>query len=260
MSNKDLTDHISEDGLTADSTHLCDHHNDLSAESTLIGDPHSQAEAFAPQTLDFDCAVQAQANLISLFEGHPFSESQAVFEAAEHGLLTENGTSMGDVGGLLELHGIGVHRVENGSIQDLVGEISAGRGVIVGVNSSELWDPGFTTWLEDKFGFKGADHAITVSGVDMSDPNHPMVIVNDTGLSDGGGDMYPLDQFVDAWGNSGRFYVATDNPLPGHQPDDGSLYDLLNKDGVLDANPQLAYEAGRSVSGFTQNDWDHLLS
>jgi len=231
-----------------------------SHDELVIGDPQTQAETFEPQTLDFDCAVQAQANLISLFEGRHFSESEAVFEAAKDGWLTENGTSREDVGTLLELHDIGVHHVENGSVQDLIGEISAGRGVIVGVNSSELWDPGLLTWLEDKFGAKGADHAITVTGIDMTDPGHPMVIVNDTGTPDGAGAMYPLDQFVDAWGNSGRFYVATNDPLPGHQPSNESLYDFLNQDGRLDRDPALAYEVGHSVSDLNQTDWDRILT
>ena len=245
--------------FTADHSELCAD-NGSGSQDIVYGDPHTQAGTFEEQTLPFDCAVQAQANLISLFEGQHFSESEAVFEAAKEGWLTENGTSMEDVGRLLELHDIDVHHVENGSVQDLIGEISAGRGVIVGVNSAELWDPGLLTWLEDKFGAMGADHAITVTGIDMTDQNHPMVIVNDTGTPDGAGAMYPLEQFVDAWGDSGRSYVATNDAIPNHHPQGDSLYDFLNQDGRLDRDPALAYEVGHSVSDLTQADWDRILT
>lgn len=41
-----------------------------------------------------------------------------------------------------------------------------------------------------------------------------MVIINDSGHPDGAGAAYPLDQFMDAWENSGFYYTATDGSLP----------------------------------------------
>ena len=45
----------------------------------------------------------------------------------------------------------------------------------------------------------GANHAVEVIGIDYSDPEHPMVILNDSGPQNGCGEMVPLDQFLDAW-------------------------------------------------------------
>ena len=53
-----------------------------------------------------------------------------------------------------------------------------------------------------------------MTGFDVSDPDHPMVIVNDPGSPDGQGAAYPLDRFMDAWENSNFHMTATDNPLP----------------------------------------------
>jgi acyl-CoA synthetase (AMP-forming)/AMP-acid ligase II len=48
----------------------------------------------------------------------------------------------------------------------------------------------------------------------MSKPDHPMVLVNDSGDPDGADKSYPLDQFMEAWGGSGNMYIATDLAPP----------------------------------------------
>ena len=53
-----------------------------------------------------------------------------------------------------------------------------------------------------------------MTGFDVSDPDNPMVIVNDPGHPDGQGHAYPLDRFMDAWENSNFIMTATDDPLP----------------------------------------------
>jgi hypothetical protein len=227
--------------------------------SECIGVPSLQQETFEPQALDFDCAIQAQVNLANHFLSTPITESHGVFEAARMGILSENGTSMADCGKLLDFLGVPTHQTANASMGELITELSQGHGVIVGVNSRDLWEPGFRTWLEDQFG-KPADHAITVTGIDFSDPSHPMVIINDTGIPDGGGSVYPLDQFQAAWEGSNHFYVATNHPLPGFDHSQASLYHILNADGRLDASPEDAFKAGKAIHEMSQTDWDKYLA
>ena len=43
------------------------------------------------------------------------------------------------------------------------------------------------------------NHAVQVIGIDYSNPDEPMVILNDSGTPDGCGEMVPLDTFLDAW-------------------------------------------------------------
>lgn len=121
------------------------------------------------------------------------------------------GTSIDDLGNLMDLYDIPNHSVANASIADLARELEAGHGVIVGVNSGQLWDTGPLNDLInfickvlglDNSTYMPADHAITVTGIDMSDPSNPMVIINDSGVPNGQAMPYPLDKFMDAWENA----------------------------------------------------------
>ncbi|MDP3114401.1 MAG: hypothetical protein Q8M98_06450 [Candidatus Cloacimonadaceae bacterium] len=172
----------------------------------IVGTPNADQNHWQQQETDFTCAVQAQRGIIEQFTGEEVSESQLVYEATANGWLTENGMNPDDVGNLLELHGVPCHTNDGASIQDLMSELSEGRKVIVGVDSGELWhgEP-----LEDFF-HQSADHAIWVTGVDFTDPNNPQVIINDSGDPNGAGKQYALNDFMDAWQDSGFNYVATD--------------------------------------------------
>jgi len=116
-----------------------------------------------------------------------------------------------DVGRLLELHGVDCHSVTGATVEQLMAELAQGHKVVIGVDSGELWNNDFP--LEDFFG-QSADHAIWVTGIDLSDPDHPQVIINDSGDPSGSGKAYDLAHFVDAWQDSGFFYVATDSAPP----------------------------------------------
>ena len=67
---------------------------------------------------------------------------------------------------------------------------------IVAIDANEIWyGEG-----DDLFSpSSGANHAVEVIGIDYSDPDHPMVILNDSGSPNGKGEMVPLGDFMDAW-------------------------------------------------------------
>ncbi len=203
----------------------------------IIGTPNADTAHWQQQDTDFTCAVQAQRGIIEQFTGEPISESQLVYEATANGWLTDRGMSPDDVGNLLELHGIPCHANHDASVQDLLGELAEGRKVIVGVDSGELWngEP-----IEDFF-HRSADHAIWVTGVDFTDPNNPQVIINDSGDPNGAGKQYSLNDFMDAWEDSGFNYVATDFAPNGITTDWG--HQLTNfLDSHHDANDILNVE------------------
>jgi hypothetical protein len=180
------------------------HSGDMQVD--VIGDP-SAAPDWIGQTTDFTCAVVSQQMILQQF-GIDVSEAELVFDSVTNGWITDQGTSMEDAGALLEHYGIPTHVGYGGGIESLLNELAQGHKVIVGVDSGEMWgtDAPFSDW----FNPEGADHAIVISGIDVADPQNIKVIVNDPGSPDGAGRIYPLDEFMEAWNDSGQYYVATD--------------------------------------------------
>lgn len=106
---------------------------------------------------------------------------------------------------------------EGQGIDQMVTELSKGHKLIVGVDSTDLWQGDSVVFrgLHDLFTGGPADHAIVVQGLRQDDDGSWHVIVNDPGSPDGAGHEYPLDQFTDAWEGSNCHFVATDVPPHG---------------------------------------------
>jgi hypothetical protein len=182
--------------------------------SPTVGTPADDTKDWVHQTTDFTCAVVSQEMILHEF-GIDVSEATLVHEADSHGLLSDHGTNPEDLGKLLDIHGISNHMNPHGSVADLTNELAQGHKVIVGIFADELWqqDP-VQTGIREFLGLDGANHAIVLTGLDMSDPSHPQVIVNDPGDPHGAGKAYPLNQFLEAWHGSQNMYVATDSAPP----------------------------------------------
>lgn len=207
------------------------------------------------QDTPFTCAVVSQQMILREF-GMDVSESELVYNATANGWLTEGGTSIYDMGNLLEAHGVPTHTNFIGDLDSLVWELSHGHKVIAAVDSGELWGTDFP--FSDFFDPSGADHAIVVSGVNLSDPENPMVVINDPGHPDGAGREYPLHDFLDAWEDSGRSYVATDSAPPdlASHPILGANFDGENE---FYLNPGFWIQVITAVTaGFAV--WEHIES
>ena len=177
----------------------------------IVGTPDTDTHDWVHQTTPFTCDVVSQEMILHEY-GINASEAQLTYDAASHGWLTDGGTSPQDMAQLLQFHGVPTHTNYNGSIDALTSELAHGHKVIVAVDSSELWNTAspVSSW----FNSHTADHALVVTGLDMSDSSHPKVLVNDPGDPQGAGKSYPLDQFLEAWGGSGNMFVATDSAPP----------------------------------------------
>ena len=234
-------------------------------DSIVIGDPAKLD--WEPQHWADNCAVEAERVIINQF-GHNLTQEQAMSISAAHNWYHPGeGTSPADIGHMMTLHGIGNHHNADADISDLARELQQGHGVIVGVKSGELWENNslfddLKEFLCDTFGLdKGswnpADHAVVVTGIDMSDPSNPQVIINDSGHPNGQSATYPLDKFMGAWENSGFCYTATDAPLPNnegwdfHSIDWGKWGLALVSGGLayaVTADPVLAFDTAISTA------------
>jgi len=216
----------------------------------IFGDPDTDSQMFpGQQSFPDTCAIRCQEHILELFTGKDYDERELVREAYENGWYSPNyGTAPEDVGKILELHGIAVNQYHDANIFNLANELAQGHKVIIGVDSSELWE-GKTALNEmrDAAGISNPDHAVNVSGIDTTDPDNIKVIISDPGTGAAAA-TYPLGEFLDAWKDSDFFLVATQQPAPpwinemvnfdytrGHIPTVGSIaYDDLQ--GYVD-NP-----------------------
>lgn len=168
------------------------------------------------QTYPDTCAIKSQQLILNDF-GIPCSEDDLVRYSAEQGWYNGNGTSIEDVGNLLEHAGVQCTRQCDANVFNLVRELSQGHRVIVGVDSGELWGNRFTEWLKDFFLGSTPNHALLVTGIDTSDPNNVKVVVTDPGTGEAGKE-YPLDQFMDAWSDASCYLCSTNEPAPSSAP------------------------------------------
>ena len=137
------------------------------------------------------------------------TEDQLVQEAIDNGwYYPGSGTSVSDVGNLLELHGLDVERHIDASVNDITDSLAHGNSVIIGVDSGELWFPGLEEELEDYAFGPSADHALIASGVVVD----PLTGTQEILLTDPGtGDVacaYDADTFTDAWEDSENFMLS----------------------------------------------------
>lgn len=171
----------------------------------VIGDPASAMDDWHWQETGSSCAVASQEFVLEELTGYEFEEAELREMAEDNGWYDpEGGTPMEDVGNILEAYGLNVEKSVGNDLEDLESALANGGEVIVGVDSGEIW------YGEDDDLFlpgNDADHAVQVIGIDRSDPDNPMVILNDPGCSNGCGAMVPADLFMDAWEDSGCFMV-----------------------------------------------------
>lgn len=187
-------------------------------DNFVFGDPQDQSDFWELQNQPDNCAVASELSIMHQF-GINLTQDQANYISAENGWYHPGGgTTPDDVGNMMTMYNIPNHTRVNATAADLARELQQGHGVIVGVNNEDLYDYGplqnLFNAVKDDLGFSSANHAVVVTGIDASDPEHPMVVLNDPGHPDGQGATYPLDQFMDAWQNSDFYYTATDQAIP----------------------------------------------
>src|SRR5205823_184579 len=130
-------------------------------------------------------AIASQGFIIESMTGQHVSEDVLLHEAQQHGwYCPSGGTPMYHVGDLLEAHGIHVVHKEGASLADIANTLRQHQKVIVGVNGEDFWYHGTPNDPLSSFpGIPGqhADHSVEVIGINDTQPDRPLVVINDPG-------------------------------------------------------------------------------
>jgi peptidase C39-like protein len=184
---------------------------DSGRDMPLVGDPGTEMGFWHEQAAPDTCAVVSQEMVLESLTGQDFDESALAAEAEANGwYVPGGGTPTWHMDSLLEAHGVATETHFNTSLDDVAGALDRGDKVLVSLDSGEIWSRGGDPLLEDMVGDpipgQGADHAVEVTGI-VDTASGRMVVVNDPGHPEGRGEMVPIEQFQNAWADSGAFAV-----------------------------------------------------
>ena len=173
---------------------------DLNTDPEVVtGDPYGDMDYWEFQGSTGRCAIYAQKFAIEAVLGREIPIEELVSIAEENGWFNEaqgTGTVSLNMDKLLYYYGVKHEMSFDNDIEALEKALNNGQKVIVSVDSGQIW------YGDDNNIFSpetAADHAVEVIGIDHSDPNNPMVILNDSGSRNGRGEMVAVDVFENAW-------------------------------------------------------------
>ena len=130
---------------------------------------------------------------------------------------------------MMEFYGVESHTGRATDFRAVLRLLEEDRRIAIYVDADELHNNRYIrraqengeqwllNYLEDPLE-STASHAIWVTGIDLSDPENPMVIVNDSGASasddTGRAERLSLPVFLSVWKDSGYTFTATGEPIP----------------------------------------------
>jgi hypothetical protein len=164
---------------------------------SVSGDPAGSMKEWEFQGDTGRCALYSQKFVIEELTGEEIDIEELADLAEENGWFSEEGgTPLLNMNKVLDHYGINNEMSFHNDISEIEDCLNSGGKVIVSIDADEIWygesDDLFTPG-------DGPNHAVEVIGIDHSNPDEPMVILNDSGNPNGCGSMIPLDAFLDAW-------------------------------------------------------------
>ena len=177
---------------------------DADAEGGVHGDPMAEIPYHQAQIGPNDCLPTSVAMIVTEITGDALPQDDVVDVANELGLLGPDGMSVDGGVQLLEHYGVEAE-VQTGSVDDLRAMLDAGKPVIIGLDSDDLYGAGDSPFADDLV----TGHAVVITGID---DEAGLVYINDPGLPDGAGVAIPLTEFEDAWADADNTMIVADHP------------------------------------------------
>ncbi|MFI6432876.1 C39 family peptidase [Rhodococcus oryzae] len=182
----------------------------LGEDDGVHGNPVAWTLNWFYQQIDGYCGPSAVAQVVAQYTGATIADPQQLVDrATELGLMGDpaDGMSLPNIEALLEDQGVPA-TLTGSSLDDLRRRLDGGYGVIAMVDSGEIWRPEQETGEDDNT----PDHVLVVAGID---DNRGVVILSDPGVPSGNQLEIPIDQFEQAWADSGHQMLVTDAPDDG---------------------------------------------
>ena len=183
-----------------------------------------------------------------------FDEEQLLQNAIQNGWQKENGTALHNVGRYLENKGLIVTRQYNASIEDIATALKDDESVIVAVDGGELLGNKADEIIEDLVIGQIPDHTVVVLSLN---PNNDTITIYNPNSSNVE-DIYPLEQFKDAWNDSKNYLVTiTSNSMKTYTPKPIDLSDVELTEDLNELREAIAENAheiwaeNRQAEGWT---------
>jgi hypothetical protein len=211
-------------------------------DSSLIPANELDGEEVWHQQKYQDCGIVAQEFVLDEIGkdyGIDFHEDELFQEALNNDWCTASGgTPLECLGKLLEVKGIEVERQFGGSLEDINQQLQQGHHVIVAVDADEIWhpnEPDEDDLIANQYGMpgQGYNHAVQVIGIDNTNPDNPIVILNDPGTPNGQGLRVPAEDFLNAWEDSNNYMVSTTGNLITPEQTQIAMDNDQNMDGNI---------------------------
>lgn len=171
--------------------------NNIEDPLLISGNPAESIKVWEFQGDTNRCALYSEKFVIEELTGLDIDIEEFARTARENGWFTEKGgTTLLNLNNMLDYYNINNEMSFNNDIDDIELCLNDGGKVIVSIDAEQIW------YGKDGNIFSpenSANHAVQVIGIDRTDPENPMVILNDSGIPNGRGSMIPLDVFEDAW-------------------------------------------------------------
>lgn len=186
--------------------------------------------------------------------GLDFDEQQLLTNAIRNGWQKVQGTALHNVGRHLENHGLIVNRQYKSTIDDIAHALEAGDGVIVAVDGGELYGNGAYEAKEDVLIGQIPDHTVVVLALDVASMTITLYDPNSSNTED----IYPIEQFKDAWNDSKNYLVTinhkdmkTYNPKPIDLSDVELTEDLNELREAIAENAHDVWALERQAQGWS---------
>lgn len=192
-------------------------------------------EMAAQNTVDNQCVIRCEGLALRHF-GIDMTDEQLVERAKEKGWLRPEGTALHLVGTLCGENGLSISHQFGCKIKDIEAAIISGNVVIAAVDGNEMTGDRTKETRKDNEVGPTPNHAVVVKSVTdnevtVTDPATPQET-----------DIYPLEQFMDAWADS-SYYMTVISNGEEYVPHPIDLSDVEISDELLELRDAIAEQA-----------------